>query len=210
MRHFSIVANGAFALANEDWQIAHFVNEHCNVEIKELETRWDSYCYATNRFFCREYWRTPDRHFPFPRMEDMVRHNWIFRMKDHVGCLKPPIRIFAGFNIDYVGIFDNVAALISYLEQVPFAEARECNNTTDALDVINFQFLRYIQPFSAYISGDLQRYSTLQVNAITPTIFKNWQDNLQLPDGLSVKELLPPFNPDVEPYLSNGKNDSQR
>ena len=210
MRHFSIVADGAFALANENWQIAHFVNGHCNIEIKEFETHWNSYHYATTRFFCREYWRTPYRYFPFLRMEDMVGDNWIFRTMDYAGYLSPPIRIFAAFNVNYVGILDNVEALIGFLEQVPFAQAKECNNTIEALNIVNFQFLRYIQPLNAYISGDTQRYSTLQVNAITPVIFKNWQDNLQLPDGVSVEKFLPSFNPEFEQCLSDGKNESQR
>ena len=185
MRHFGIVFDGGFALANEEWQIANVARRHSNVEIKGYHTREQAYFYTTYEFIKREYWRSPHRQLPLPKIEDMCNAHWGFYTPDYVGSFNPPIRFFAAVSKDYVGILDNVETLICFLEQVPFSEAKECNNCMEGINHINFSFLKYILPFSAYIPGNISRYSTIQVNTFTPTIFKNWQDMVRLPNGIS-------------------------
>ena len=191
MRYFGVVFDGGFALANEVWQIANVVGNHSNIEINEYSSRESAYFFSAHKFIIREYWRPPYRQIPFPKLEDMISNNYIFHMIDYAGYLSPPIRIFAAFNQDYVGVLDNVEALTGFIEQVPFADVRECKDVVEAINVINYESLKYILPFSAYISSDIQRYSTIQINAITPNIFKNWQDTVKLPSGISPQTYLP-------------------
>lgn len=209
MRYFGIVFNGGFALANEEWQIANVANQHSNVEIKEYPTREQAYFYTAYKLIEREYWRAPYRQLPLPKMEDMCGENWVFYAPEYVGCFNPPIRFFAAVSKENVGILDNVEALIGFLNQVPFSEAKECNNITEALNHINFSFLKYILPFSAYIPDNISRYSKIQINTLTPTIFKSWQDMIKLPNGISPQTYLPAPNIQETVQVTADKTDSQ-
>ena len=91
MRHFGIVFDGGFALANEEWQIANVASQHSNVEIKEYPTREQAYFYTAYKLIDREYWRAPYRQLPLPKIEDMCNGNWVFYAPEYVGCFNPRI-----------------------------------------------------------------------------------------------------------------------
>lgn len=209
MRYFGIVFDGGFAIANEEWQIANVASQHSNVEIKEYPTREQAYFCTAYKFIKREYWRAPYRQLALPKIEDMCGDHWVFYMPDYVGGFNPPIRFFAAVSKEYVGILDNVEALIDFLAQVQFLEIKEFTNITEALNHINFYFLKYILPFSAYIPGNINRYSTIQINTLTPTIFKNWQDMIKLPNGISPQTYLPAPNIQEPVQVTADKTDSQ-
>ena len=209
MRNFGIVFDGGFALANEEWQISNVASRHSNVEIKEYSTREQAYFYSAYKLNEREYWRNPYRQFPLPKMEDMCKENWSFYSPDYVGNFNPPIRFFAAVSKEYVGILDNVDALIGFLNQVPFVEIKECNSIIEAQNHINFIFLRYILPFGAYIEGNINRYTTIPLNTLVPSIFQNWQDMVRLPNGISPQTYLPPPNIHETAQGSAEKTDSQ-
>ncbi|MBO4780708.1 MAG: hypothetical protein J5497_08735 [Selenomonadaceae bacterium] len=209
MRHFGIVFDGGFALANEEWQIANVASRHSNVEIVEYHTREQAYFYTAYKLIKREYWRAPYRQLPLPKIEDMCNANWVFYSPDYVGNFNPPIRFFAAFSKEYVGILDNVEALIGFLAQVPFLEIKECNNIIEAQNYINFSFLKFILPFSAYIPTEIHRYSTIPLNTLVPSIFKNWQDMVRLPDGISPQIYLPAPNMHESVKVSAEKTNSQ-
>lgn len=209
MRNFSIIADGAFALADNEWQIAKVVSNHSNIEIQEFATREQAYLFGICNFSKREYWKTPYRQIPLPRLEDMHGNHWIFCSMDYAGYLSPPIRFFAAYNRDYVGLLDNIDALIGFLSQVPFAEVKECNNIVEAHNILNFYPAKYIMPFGAYITGTVQRYSNIQLNTIVPNIFKNWQEMIQLPDEFAFQKYLPTPSQDFTQNIIDNKSDSQ-
>lgn len=208
MRYFGIIFDGGFALANEEWQISNVASKHSNVEIKEFTTREQAYFYTAYNFIKREYWRAPYRQLPLPKMDDICGDHWVFYTPDYVGYCKFQTRFFAAVSQNYVGILDNIESLIGFLSQVPFSEAKECNSIIEAINHINFSFLKYILPFSAYIQGNINRYSTIQINTITPTIFKDWQDNVHLPNGISLQTYLPASNIQEPAQVTSDKTDS--
>lgn len=209
MRYFGIVFNGGFALANEEWQIANVANQHSNVEIKEYLTREQAYFYTAYKLIEREYWRVPYRQLPLPKIEDMCNEHWVFYSPDYVGGFNPPIRFFAAVSKEYIGILDNVEALLGFIAQVPFSEIKECNSIIEAQNYINFCFLKYILPFGAYIEGNINRYSAIPLNTLVPSIFKNWQDMVQLPNGISPQTYLPAPNIQEPVQVTADKTDSQ-
>lgn len=209
MRYFAIIADGSFALANAEWQIAQFINNHSNIKIQEFATREQAYLYCTHNFSKREYWKTPYRQIPLPRLEDMNNNHWVFCSSDYTGYLSPPIRFFAAYNQDYVAILDNIDALIGFLYQIPFAEVRECNNIAEAHNILNFYPAKYIMAFGAYITGTMERYSNIPLNTIIPNIFKNWQVLIQLPNEITFPKYLPPLIQDFTQNIADSKNDSQ-
>ena len=191
MHHFGILFDGGFALANEEWQIANVASQHSNIEIKEYPTREQAYFYTAYKLIKREYWRTPYRQLPLPKIEDMCNEHWVFYSPDYVGGFNPPIRFFTAVSKEYIGILDNVEALLGFIAQVPFSEIKECNSIIEAQNYINFHFLKYILPFGAYIEGNINRYATIPLNTLVPSIFKNWQDMVRLPNGISPQTYLP-------------------
>ena len=210
MRYFGIVFDGGLALANEEWQIANVASQHSNVEIKEYLTREQAYFYSAYKLNEREYWRNPYRQFPLPKMEDMCNEHWVFYSPDYVGGFNPPIRFFAAVSKEYIGILDNVEALLGFIAQVPFSEIKECNSFIEAQNYINFHFLKYILPFGAYIEGNINRYATIPLNTLVPSIFKNWQDTVRLPNGISPQTYLPA--PNIQEYVqvTADKTDSKQ
>lgn len=208
MKHFAIIADGAFALADAEWQIAQFITNHQNIKIQEFATREQAYLYCTYNFSEREYWKTPYKQIPAPRLEDMNNSHWIFCLSDYVGYLSPPIRFFAAYNQDYVAILDNIDALIGFINKVPFAEVRECNNIVEAHNILNFYPAKYIMAFGAYITGTIERYKNIPLNTIVPNIFKNWQEQIQLPNEFAFQKYLPTASQDFTQNITNNKSDS--
>lgn len=210
MRHFGIVFNGGFAIANEEWQIANVASQHSNVEIKEYPTREQAYFYTAYKLIEREYWRAPHRQLPLPKMEDMCNEHWVFYSPDYVGGFNPPIRFFAAVSKDFIGILDDIESLISFINQITFFEVREFNSFIEAQNYINFHFLKYILPFGAYIEGNINRYATIPLNTLVPSIFKNWQDTVRLPNGISPQTYLPA--PNIQEYVqvTADKTDSKQ
>lgn len=209
MRYFGIIFDGGFALANEEWQIANVASQHSNVEIKEYPTREQAYFYSAYKLNEREYWRNPYRQFPLPKMETMCNEHWVFYAPDYVGGFNPPIRFFAAISKEYIGILDNVETLVGFIIQVSFSEIKECNSIIEAQNYINFSFLKYILPFGAYIEENINRYSAIPLNTLVPSIFKNWQNMVRLPNGISPQTYLPAPQMQEVVQVTADKTDSQ-
>lgn len=201
----AVIFDGGFALAENEGQLFQSLKCGGNLKIKDFSSLEQAYLYACHQHCKRAYWQNYGRRIYLPKFEDIVK-NPIFRNADLIPYQEPAYRIFSAFNSHNVAILNNLDAIIAFTQQIQNFKIKEVSNPYTAQQYIDFQFLKYILPFGAYIQTNIPRCPQIPLNTIVPVSFVQWvQDNITpqtIPNDIfNAGNVISLQNPDYEKRL---------
>ena len=172
----AVIFDGGFALAENEEQLFQSLQYGGNLEIKDLLNLEQAYVYACNKHCEREYWRCYGRRIYLPKFKDMIK-NPIFLNADLIPYQEPAYRIFAACSPNSVAILDSRDAIIAFTQQIKNFKIKEVSNPDEAQRYLDFQFLKHILPFGAYVQTPIPRCPQIDINTIVTVSFAQWFQN---------------------------------
>lgn len=171
MRMFGIIFNGGFAIVENTVTLAAVITTESQVEAWEFDCPEEAYVRLCGAYVEREYWGNPSAQIVLPRFE-AFKDTPIFHK---YGFVAQPVsvRFFAAVNPDTVGIFTRPEFVAEFLESYPRSVVKEFGSIADAQNWLNFAFLRYLLPISAYVAP-VPYYAEIPLDVIFPVGFKDW------------------------------------
>ncbi len=176
MKVLGISYMGGFAITMNTKEVAAIIAEEAGVEIWGFDSPEVAYVHLCRRHVEREYWAAPNTQIVLPRFEQFVETP-VFHKYGHLP--RPvAVRFFAAAHPKAVGIFTCAAYVAEFLDVYHGSAVKEFSSALDAQNWLNFQFLRYILPMSAYLGVPTPYYAEIPLDVIFEVGFAAWfQEN---------------------------------
>ena len=214
MRTTSIIFDGGFGLAVTTNQLVQAMKYGSNLKLQDFDSEEQAYMCACWEHCEREFRINPYRQPYLPKLVDLLTGQ-IFYTPTFVPDTTLAYRIFAAVNADCVAILDNLDAIITFTQQVQNFKINELANLYEAQHYIDFQFLKYILPFGAYIKEPIPRCPQIPLNTIVKVQFVQWFQTHITPENIPANILnartrnisLNPSSNSKNPDYENGLMD---
>lgn len=189
MGTFGISFQGGFAITTNTAEMAAVIAKESGVEVWAFDSPEGAYVHLCRRHVEREYWAAPNTQIVLPRLEQL-KETPVFHKYGH---LPHPVavRFFAAAHPKAVGIFTCAAYVAEFLEMYQGSVVKEFSSVLAAQNWLNFRFLRYILPMSAYLGVATPYYAEIPLDVIFEVGFAAWfQENCaSIPSQLGFPQL---------------------
>lgn len=189
MRMLGISFQGGFAITTNTADMADVIAKESGGEVWEFDSTEAAYVHLCRRHVEREYWAAPNTQIVLPRLEQL-KETPVFHKYGH---LPHPVavRFLAVAHPRAVGIFTRAAYVAEFFDVYHGSVVKEFSSALDAQNWVNYQFLRYILPMSAYLGVATPYYAEIPLDVIFEVGFAAWfQENCaSIPSRLGFPQL---------------------
>lgn len=183
MHTTAIIFDGGFGLAVNSDQLVHAIRYGSHLKLKDFSTVEEAYMYACFKHCQREFYTAPYKQIYLPKLTDML-NGQVFYTPTFVPDATPAYRIFAAVNAYSVAVLNNIDAMIAFTQQIQNFKIKEVSNLYEAQCYIDFQFLKYILPFGAYIKEPIPRCPQIPLNTIVQLQFVQWVQTHKISENI--------------------------
>ena len=177
---------GGFALPRDNAEMMYLMQQNSDIEIRETSSPWCSYEWACSSYVDKKLNSTHNLKVLVATFDAICQMPFL---EPGFMPIVPNSRNFAIINQSYVGVYDNIEGSIEFLDYFHPTLLKEFQTESEAKWWINYNFLRYILPMSAYIDGEIPYIKEMPLNKAVPVHFFDWtkQNCILFENGLEFR-----------------------
>ena len=186
MSIFSTIFEPGFSISKNVMELGRVMSKYSDVHVVECANPEQAYIIACHELYERENEKGSSKIFGLPKLEEMIQKNIMtYIIPDSLSSIPPVSRIFAAISYHNVAILDSVANVIEFIQLNSPSEIIEKHDIVSAQSYIEFQFLKHIIPWIAYINSAIPLIPPIPINQMVTVNYIEWFiKNVTIPQEL--------------------------